>query len=151
MGKSLKGKTLDKGISQRKDGLYCARFVNKRGKRQEKCFPTLPDARNWSAKAKYADKHGKVFVPSDMTVDNWFEYWITHLYKLCDKAGIKRFCIYALCHTYTTRAIKTSMQPQVLQKLLGHTSIKTTMDRYVHVTDDFMVNAVRQFEEQQIS
>ena len=38
------------------------------------------------------------------------------------------------------------MQPKVLQKLLGHGSIKTTMDRYVHVTEDSMLNAVRQFE-----
>lgn len=38
------------------------------------------------------------------------------------------------------------MQPKVLQQLLGHASIKTTMDRYVHVTDESLVNAVRQFE-----
>ena len=74
----------------------------------------------------------------------------THLYKLCDEAGIKRFCMHALRHTYATRAIESGMQPKVLQKLLGHASIKTTMDRYVHVTDDSMVNAVRQFEEQQV-
>ena len=34
MGKSLKGKELGKGISQRKDGLYQARFMNRFGKRQ---------------------------------------------------------------------------------------------------------------------
>jgi len=38
------------------------------------------------------------------------------------------------------------MQPKVLQKLLGHASIKTTMDRYVHVTDTSLTNAVKQFE-----
>ena len=70
----------------------------------------------------------------------------THLYKLCDEAGIKRFCMHALRHTYATRAIESGMQPKVLQKLLGHSSIKTTMDRYVHVTDDSMITAVRQFE-----
>ena len=73
----------------------------------------------------------------------------THLYKLCDEAGIKRFCMHALRHTYATRAIESGMQPKVLQKLLGHASIKTTMDRYVHVTDDSMSMAVRQFEQTQ--
>ena len=34
MGKSLKGKELGRGISQRKDGLYQARFINRFGKRQ---------------------------------------------------------------------------------------------------------------------
>lgn len=69
----------------------------------------------------------------------------THLYKLCDEAGIKRFCMHALRHTYATRAIESGMQPKVLQKLLGHASITTTMNRYVHVTDDSMKKAVAQF------
>lgn len=73
----------------------------------------------------------------------------THLYKLCDEAGIKRFCMHALRHTYATRAIESGMQPKVLQKLLGHASSKTTMDRYVHVTDDSMQKAVAQFAKAQ--
>lgn len=391
MGKNLKGRECGKGICQRKDGLYSARFVNKQGKRSVKCFSTLPEARNWLEDAKYADKHNELFVPSDVTVDAWFEYWVenivgdlapntrrnyreryrhniqpviggmplaavkpmhckmvlnrmeeryagstirqtyiamgtmlrsavmndliakhpmdgvrytkpvravddikfltveeqqkfletakrshnylqyaliletglrtgelvgltwdainwerrtltinktleyrhnqkfwragppktqqsyrtipltnrayeilrevqaqaggrkesamlsqtleymdrrtgakanlvmrdlifinwrtgepaknssydTHLYKLCDEAGIKRFCMHALRHTYATRAIESGMQPKVLQKLLGHASIKTTMDRYVHVTDDSMARAVLQFEKNQ--
>lgn len=387
MGKNLKGKECGKGISQRKDGLYCARFVDKCRKRHEKYFSSIPEARNWLDEARYSDKHD-VFIPSDMTVDDWFNYWITnivgdlapntrrnykeryehniqpvigriklsdvkplhckmvlntmdmdyagstirqayitmgtmlksalmndliakhpmngvrytkpvraasdikfltvaeqekfletakrshnyyqyaliletglrtgemvgltwdaidwenktltvnktleyrhdigywragppktqqsyrtipltakayeilervsygkqfrkesetlsqvleyidritgktsrlvmrdlvfvnwrtgepaknssydtHLYKLCDEAEIKRFCMHALRHTYATRAIESGMQPKILQKLLGHASIKTTMDRYVHVTDESMLKAVQQFE-----
>lgn len=388
MGKNLKGKECGKGIYQRKDGFFSARFINRQGKRQEKCFYTVQEARNWLEKAKYEDRHSNVFVPADMTVDEWFEYWInhivgdlapntrrnyneryiqniqpvigsmrlcdvkplhckmvlnnmdedyagstirqtfivmgtifksalmndliakhpmdgvrytkpvravndikfltieeqekflkaakrshnyyqyalilqtglrtgemigltwdaidfekrtltvnktleyrhkqgqwragppktpqsyrtipltnqayeilkkiaskvderkeskslfqtleyidrrtgqkkklvmkdlvfvnwrtgepaknssydTHLYKLCDEANIKRFCMHALRHTYATRAIESGMQPKLLQQLLGHASIKTTMDRYVHVTEDSLANAVRQFE-----
>ena len=54
--------------------------------------------------------------------------------------------MHALRHTYATRAIECGVQPKVLQKLLGHASIKTTMDRYVHVTDDSLVDAVAQFQ-----
>ena len=388
MGKNLKGKELGKGICQRKDGLYSARFIGKTGRKYEKYFKTLPEARNWLEDAKYEDKHDEPQLSAAVTVDEWFEYWIenivgdlapntrrnyreryvhniqpcigkmlltdvkpmhckmvlnrmektysggtirqayitmgamlrsalmndmisrhpmngvlynkpvravddihfltieeqrrfletakrshnyrqyaliletglrtgeligltwdaidfekrtltvnktleyrhrdkawragppktrqsyrtiplttraiellkelyaerdtrkqsdilsleleymdrrtgqvsklrmrdlvfinwrmgepaknssydTHLYKLCDEAGIKHFGMHALRHTYATRAIESGMQPKVLQKLLGHASIKTTMDRYVHVTDDSLENAVRQFE-----
>ena len=392
MGKNLKGKECGKGIRQRKDGLYSARFVDKLGNRHEKYFATIPEARNWIEDSKYADKHEGIFVPTETTVDEWFEFWIenivgdlapntlrnyrerytfniqpvigkmaianvkpmhckkvllqmdetyagstirqtyiamgtmlkaalmndliikhpmngvrytkpvrakddikfltreeqrifleaakrshnynqyaliletglrtgeligltwdaidfekrtltvnktleyrhkqgywragppktpqsyrtiplterahnilkeiwdnreyrkkspllsetleyidrrtgatsqlvmgdlvfinwrtgepaknssydTHLYKLCDEAGIKRFCMHALRHTYATRAIEAGMQPKVLQKLLGHASIKTTMDRYVHVTTESMDQAIKQFENNQV-
>lgn len=388
MGKNLKGKECGKGISQRKDGRYSARFVDKTGRRHEKYFRTIPEARNWIEEAKYADTHEGVFVPTDTTVDEWFDYWIeyivgdlapntirnyreryirniqpvmgkmlisdvkpmhckrvfirmdpdyagstirqtyitmgtlfkaakmndliikhpmdgvrftkpvraagdikflsreeqktflaaakrshnyyqyaliletglrtgemigltwdavdfenrtltvnktleyrhqtrtwragppktpqsyrtipltdrayeilrllweqreeckesallsqtleymdrrtgrvsklvmrdlvfinwrtgepaknssydTHLYKLCDEAGIDHFCMHALRHTYATRAIESGMQPKVLQKLLGHASIKTTMDRYVHVTEETLDYAIKQFQ-----
>ncbi len=390
MGKSLRGKECGKGICQRKDGLYSARFVSSEGKRQVKCFSSLPEARNWLEDAKYADRHEDVFAPPDMTVTEWFEFWIshivgdlapntkrnyreqyeynvkpvigkmrltdakpmhckmvfnrmeasyasstirqaygtmfraavmndmiqkhpmdgvrftkpvratddikfltrdeqrvfletakrsrnyaqyaliletglrtgevigltwdaidwkartltvnkmlefrhkqkvwragppktqqsyrtipltdrayeilkeikdkrpwqkespllsqtleyidrrtgaisrlvmrdlvfinwrtgepaknssydTHLYKLCDEAGIEKFCMHALRHTYATRAIECGVQPKVLQKLLGHASIKTTMDRYVHVTSESLDQAVRQFESGRVS
>lgn len=54
--------------------------------------------------------------------------------------------MHALRHTHDTRAIESGMQPKVLQKLLGHASIQTTMDKYVHVTDDSLTTGVRQFE-----
>ena len=90
---------------------------------------------------------------SDLVFINWRtgepaknSSYDTHLYKLCDEAGIKRFCMHALRHTYATRAIERGVPPKVLQRLLGHASMKTTMDRYVHVTDESMESAIRLFE-----
>ena len=41
MGKDLRGKELGRGISQREDGLYVARYTNKYGKRVQKVLLDL--------------------------------------------------------------------------------------------------------------
>ncbi len=46
MGKDLKGKELGKGISQRADGRYIARFTSKTGKRK-----TLYDFNSFNLKS----------------------------------------------------------------------------------------------------
>ena len=63
MGKDIKGRELGKGLTQRKDGRYSAKFTNRLGKREEKCFSTLPEARNWLEDARYEDRH-RLFNPS---------------------------------------------------------------------------------------
>ena len=84
MGKNLKGRECGKGIYQRKDGKYSARYYAKNGKRHERYFDTLPEARNWRADAIYEDKHGVVVTNTDMTVDEWFKFWTENL--ICDLA-----------------------------------------------------------------
>lgn len=71
MGKNLKGKECGKGICQRKDGLYFARFYAKNGTRQNGYFKTLPEAKKWLADAKYEDTHNLIVTAPDMTVDKW--------------------------------------------------------------------------------
>lgn len=46
MGKDLKGKELGKGISQRKDGRYQARFTDRFGKRRCVYGITLKEVKN---------------------------------------------------------------------------------------------------------
>ena len=79
MGKNLKGKEIGKGLCQKGDGTYLARFVNCRGKRVEKCFKTLPEARNWLDDARQADKETNALLSPEITVDKWFEFWIKNL------------------------------------------------------------------------
>jgi integrase len=55
-----------------------------------------------------------------------------YLYRFCDRAGIKRHGWHVLRHTYATRLASTVVPVPVVQKLLGHTTLKMTM-RYVHV------------------
>ena len=84
MGKNLKGKECGTGICQRKDGLYSTRCYTKAGGRKEKYFKTPPEAKNWLADTQYELRHHIVTTNSDMSVDNWFDYWITNL--ICNLA-----------------------------------------------------------------
>jgi len=70
----------------------------------------------------------------------------TALYKVCENAGLEPFCMHALRHTFATRCIERGVQPKVLQKLLGHASVSTTMDRYVHVTEESLAKGMELFE-----
>lgn len=79
MGKDLKGKKLPNGISQRKDGRYSARFTSKTGKRVERYFSKVNEAKKWLADAKYEDAHSTITAKSSITVDAWFEYWIKNV------------------------------------------------------------------------
>lgn len=79
MGKNLKGKEIGKGICQKSDGTYLARFVNRRGKRVEMRFKTIPEAKNWLDEAKYEDKHSDALLSSKTTVNEWFEFWLENL------------------------------------------------------------------------
>ena len=58
--------------------------TRKNGKRKEKYFETLPEAKNWLADARYEERHNLIVTSPDMTVDKWFEYWIENI--VCDLA-----------------------------------------------------------------
>ena len=79
MGKDLKGKELGVGICQTKDKKYVARITTRNGKRVKRVFDKLVDCRKWIAEARYNEEHGAISVLGEMSVDAWYEYWITEI------------------------------------------------------------------------
>lgn len=83
MGKSIKGKELGKGISQRKDGLYQARFINRFGKRQTIYAKTYHEITKKLRDSQYEDEKKLNVVNSNMTLNEWYDIWLETCKKHC--------------------------------------------------------------------
>lgn len=79
MGKDLKGKELGIGITQRKDGLYQARYKDRFGKNKTIYNARLGDIRKELAIA-IADNQNFTSVSDNITLDAWFSRWV-EVYK----------------------------------------------------------------------
>ena len=109
MGKDLRGKELGRGISQREDGLYVARYTNKYGKRVQKVLPKLQELRQWLADEQYKEEHSNIDFPDAMTVNVWFEYWI----------GIKKRTVRPNTVRNYTERYHRNIEPIIGNKMLG--------------------------------
>ena len=67
------------------------------------------------------------------------------LKRICKDIGIQPLTIHSLRHTFATRCIENGMKPKTLQMILGHSSLAITMDLYVHVTDNELLNEIDRF------
>lgn len=76
MGKDLKGKELGRGISQRKDGVYQARYIDRFGKRQYIYKRKLGELRIALVEALNDDKVDGKSLREPITLDDWFAKWL---------------------------------------------------------------------------
>lgn len=53
--------------------------------------------------------------------------------RLAVKAGIEGATVHTLRHTYATRCFESDMDYKTISAQLGHASVKTTIDTYVHL------------------
>ena len=72
--------------------------------------------------------------------------YCTYISKICDDFGLARISMHSLRHTFATRCIERGVSIKALQRLMGHANIATTLDIYVHVSDDFLKEAMQIFE-----
>ena len=93
MGKSLNGKELGKGITQRKDGLYQARFTNRFGKRQTIYASTVTEITKKLRDEQYNDEKQINVVDSSVTLDEWYDKWISTCKKHCRDTTKRTYAI----------------------------------------------------------
>ena len=59
---------------------------------------------------------------------------------------LPRFSSHILRHTFATRMCEAGIHPKVLQTIMGHSDIQTTMNIYADATDSFKKEQVREAE-----
>ena len=96
MGKDLTGKELGKGITQRKDGTYMARYVDRYRKRRTFYDKNLKMLKIKLEKEKYNSKYGMT-IENGMTLQEWFKEFMS-LYK---EGRVKNTTLYRIHQTFT--------------------------------------------------
>ena len=114
----------------------------------EEAIRILRQQKEWNSQQKvsniqYAEY---VFINSNGTLIQKAAY-NRGIYTVCDRAGIRRFSIHLLRHTFATRCIESGMQPKTLQTILEHSKIEITMNLYVHVTEDHKTREMEMIEQ----
>ena len=66
------------------------------------------------------------------SVDRTIEHFVDTINE-AEKGFFRPFSVHAFRDTFATRCIEQGMQPNTLKSILGHSSLKMTMDLYAHV------------------
>ncbi len=61
-----------------------------------------------------------------------------HYKKLLERAGVPYRKFHSLRHTFATTCIKKGVDVKTVSELLGHSSVKITLERYMHLDMDTM-------------
>ena len=62
-------------------------------------------------------------------------YLRNKFYHYCELAGVPKIRPYDLRHTFSTLMLSEGIPMPVVSKILGHTSIRTTVDKYGHIAE----------------
>lgn len=68
------------------------------------------------------------------------------LEKYIRESGVPEISFHGLRHTFATTLLASGVNPKVVQEMLGHSTIKTTMDTYAHVLPDMQQSAAERLE-----
>lgn len=68
--------------------------------------------------------------------------WQTRHARLCAAAGVPAISLHGLRHTAATLLLERNVHPRIVQEMLGHKDITTTLNVYSHVSTDLQRAAV---------
>jgi integrase len=71
-------------------------------------------------------------------------------YPLLERCGLPRVTMHSLRHSFISTGAREKVDPRVMQRLAGHSTITTTLEIYRHVLDTEEEDAIRAIEARQI-
>lgn len=125
MGKDLKGKELGVGLSQRKDGLYQARYSDRWGKRKTIYGKNLRELRKELAEA-IAGNENYTSIKDEITLDRWFDRWMEVYKEKSIRPNTKR----EYTHIY-----KKNISPYLGSKMIN-SLVKSDIQRLIDRASD---------------
>lgn len=69
--------------------------------------------------------------------------FMDHFHKFLDRYNITQIRFHDLRHTFASLLLEAGESPKVVQELLGHSNISTTMDIYAHLSNDAKIRAIK--------
>ena len=66
--------------------------------------------------------------------------------KMIKECGLNKTNFHALRHTFATRCIEAGVDVKTLSEILGHSDVKTTLNRYVHSSFELKQKSMKQLE-----
>jgi len=73
---------------------------------------------------------------------------VSHAFrKIICKAGLPHVRLHDLRHTFATIMLQSGVHPRVVQGMLGHSSIRVTLDTYSHVVPGLQKAAAQNFDD----
>lgn len=165
-------KALPRGVRE-KNGSYEARAVVN-GIRINLYGTDLNELMEEFEKAKENARDTLDYRKTRITLNEWFEEWFSEVKqhrvketsiapmknnfkRMREKEGvlavqenrepreIRDFHPHSLRHTFATRCFEKKMEPKVVQRLMGHSSISITLNIYTHVLDNIMEEEIKKF------
>lgn len=142
MGKSLNGKELGVGFSQRKDGLYQARFTNRFGQRETLYNKNLNSLRLQMRKALAANDGALNPIKNSMTLDEWYDIWIETYKGNCRNSTLIEYGRTYKCVKQKLGRIKLqSIDSMILQETLNKLKSDTQRHRVKVLIKDMLNKA----------
>jgi integrase len=98
-----------------------------------------------SITARHWDNQGMVFDNGEGRFLSQ-QTWKRQHDRMCARLGITQIRLHDIRHSFATLMLERNVHPKVISEIMGHSSIRMTLDRYSHVSESLQRSATDALE-----